>query len=387
MGESISEFMKRRGREVSRFGRKAEVAAHEAYNRAIRAGQDLKLSSPGEVVRHGARLLQEKADRARAAMSNATRETKRQADEVLRRAGRNPAIRSAGIEVAREAGNVAGVVRGGVHAVQGLANGAAFAGRLVNPFDPLISPRGESAAEQLSRGLVDAGRGAVDYVREGVADPQSVVGDIKEVGWQWRRDLDPSATPAAPTFAGELRRNFDIGQNQGEVAFDVGSLVVGGPAAKAAGKLGAFSKTATAEKYLAQGLSPKVAAYLAEPYPSSGMGHHFILRSFELPEILGGGRLPRSYSDGPFNKLAPEGISRGDMYELHYKVDPRFHAARLPAKVGGRAWRGKAVGLQRHGLPGRLWHGSPAPLKARVGGLGANAGAAMYAVGDEEAGW
>ena len=320
-------------------------------------------------------------------MSNATQEAKRQTDEVLRRASRNPSTRSAGIEVAREAGNVAGVVKGGVHAVQGLANGAAFAGRLVNSFDPLISPRGESAAEQLGRGLVDAGRGAVDYVTEGVADPQSVVRDFKQVGRQWRRDLDPSATPAAPTFAGELRRNFDIGQNQGEVAFDVGSLVVGGPAAKAAGKLGAFAKASSPAKYLAQGASPKLAAYLAEPYPSSAMGHHFIPRRYELPEILGGGRLPRSYSDGPFNKLAPEGITRGDMYELHYEVDPKFKVARLPRRVGGSVWRGAAIGLRKHGLAGRLWYGSPAPLKARVGGLGASAGAVMYGAEDEETSW
>lgn len=146
-------------------------------------------------------------------------------------------------------------------------------------------------------------------------------------------------------------------------------------------------KTATAEKYLAQGFSPQVAAYLAEPYPASAMGHHFIPRDYKLPKILGGGRLPRSYSDGPFNKLAPEGISRGDMYELHYRVDPRFYATGLPGKVGGGVWDGTAIGLQRHGLPGRLWHGSPAPLKARVGGLGADAGAVMYAVGDEETGW
>jgi hypothetical protein len=203
---------------------------------------------------------------------------------------------------------------------------------------------------------------------------------------EWRRDLDPSATPAAPRFADELRRNFDIGQNQGELVFNVGSLMVGGPAAKAAGKLGSFSKATTAEKYLAQGFSPKVAAYLAEPYPASAMGHHYIARSYKLPKFLGGGRLPRSYSDGPFNKLAPEGITRGDMYELHYKVDPAFGAARLPGKVGGKSWRGAAVGLQRHGLAGRLWHGSPAPLKARVGGLGAGAGTAMYVPEDEEGG-
>jgi len=57
MGESIGEFMDRRRREVAQFGQRAQATAHEAYGRAIRAGQDLTLSSPGEVVRYGAQLL------------------------------------------------------------------------------------------------------------------------------------------------------------------------------------------------------------------------------------------------------------------------------------------------------------------------------------------
>ena len=130
-------------------------------------------------------------------------------------------------------------------------------------------------------------------------------------------------------------------------------------------------------KYLAQGFGPKAAADLAEPYPASGMGSHYIPRRAKLPEILGGGPLPKSYMDGPFNRLAPPDISRGDMYELHYQVDPRFSVARPPGEVGGGIWHGGKLGLERYDLPGRLWHGAPAPLKARVGGLGASAGGAV----------
>ena len=61
MGESIAEFMDRQKRRLARFGRDAEAAAHEAYGKAIRAGQDLKLGSPGDVMRHGVQLLEEKA--------------------------------------------------------------------------------------------------------------------------------------------------------------------------------------------------------------------------------------------------------------------------------------------------------------------------------------
>ncbi|HKP78982.1 MAG TPA: hypothetical protein VJU34_07635 [Phenylobacterium sp.] len=387
MGESISEYMKRRAKELARFGQEAEAAAHEAYGKTIRAGQDLKLSSPGEVMRHGAGIIQERADRAGAAVSSAVQQTRRQAAEIFQHAGRNPVARSAAVGAARVAGNAAGVVRGGVHAVEGLADGAVFAGRLLNPLDRVMSPRGQSAEAQLGRATENSARAVGDYVRKGVNDPNSVLEDIRDVGRQWNRDLNPGATPVAPTFAGELRRNFDIGQNQGELAFDVGSLFFGGPGAKLVEGVSRAANLGNDAKYLVQGLSPKVAAYLAEPYPASGMGSHNIPRRTRLPESFGGGPLPKSFMDGPFNRLAPPGISRGDMYELHYKVDPRFNVARLPRKVGGGVWHGGRIGLERYSLPGRLWHGAPAPLKARVGGLGASAGAAMYVPEDEGGDW
>ncbi|HEX2800562.1 MAG TPA: hypothetical protein VHN73_00710 [Phenylobacterium sp.] len=331
--------------------------------------------------------MREDADRAAAAISNAAQRAKHQADEVFRQTGQNPVARSAAVDASRLAGNAVGVVRGGVHAVEGLADGAVFAGRLLNPLDRVMSPHGESAEEQLGRATRNTARAVGDYVRKGVNDPNGVLEDIRDVGQQWNRDLNPAATPVASTFAGELRRNFDIGRNQGEVLFDVGSLVVGGPAAKAVKGLSRAANLGNDAKYLAQGFSPKVAAYLAEPYPASGMGSHFIPRRARLPESFGGGPLPKSYMDGPFNRLAPPDISRSDLYELHYQVDPKFNVARLPADVGGGVWHGGKIGLESHGLPGRLWHGAPAPLKARVGGLGASAGAAMYAPEDEEGGW
>ena len=374
MGESILDYMKRRGREVARFGREAEAAAHEAYGEAIRAGQDLKLSSPGDVMRHGAKALQEESDRAAAVLSNAAQRTRRQADEALRRAGQDPTVRSAAVGAARGVGNVAGVVRGGVHAAEGLAGGVVLGARLLNPLDRVMSPPGESASEQLNRAALNGAQATIDYVKKGVADPRSVVEDVKAVGQRWNQALNPDATPAAPTFTGELRRNFDIGQNQGELVFDVGSLLVGGPAAKMVKGLPRVSNVGNVGKYRAQGFSSRAATHLAEPYPASGMGSHFIPQRARLPEALGGGPLPKSYMDGPFNRLAPPGISRGDLYELHYGVDPRFYGT----GVRGEPWSGRNLGLTRHGTLGQLWHGSPAPLKARVSGLGAAAGAGLH---------
>ena len=383
MGESIGEFMDRRRREIAQGGRKAESIAHEAYGRATRTGQDLTLRSPRDVVRHGTKLLQEKASRGGAAGFDVIRATRRHAGEALSRASEDPAVRAAAVGLARRAGNVTAVVRGAVHAAEGLANGAAFMGRLLSPLDPLISPEGEVAFDQLDRSARSAGRKTVDYVRQGIADPYGVVTDIREVGQKWRRDLDPSATPTASTFKGELRRNFDIGQNQGEFAFEAGSLAVGGPLAKSMRGINRGANVGNTEKYLAQGFSQPAAAHLAKVYPETNMGHHFIRRAYRLPDLLGGGPLPRSYSDGPFNKLSPPGISRGDFYELHYAVDPKFWGGTL-LKEG---WSGKKLGLRKYGLAGRIWNGSPGPLKARVGGLTAAAGGGFHDLEEGKPRW
>lgn len=82
---------------------------------------------------------------------NAAQQTKRKADETLRRAGQNPVIRNAAVDAARRAGNAAGVVRGGVHAVEGVLDGVNFVSRLVDPLDGLKSPPGQSAVAQLDQ--------------------------------------------------------------------------------------------------------------------------------------------------------------------------------------------------------------------------------------------
>ncbi|WP_304165643.1 hypothetical protein [Phenylobacterium aquaticum] len=382
MGESIVEFMRRQQRKAERLARDAEAAAHEAYGNAIRAGQDLKLESPGDVVRHGAQILQDAETRTRKAIARSTRDAKALANEALARAGQSPVLRSAAGDAAKVVGNVAGVLRGGAHTVEGLADAALFAQRLTDPLDLVRSGPAEWAPVQLVRGAANLERRGADYVKKGISDPQSVVTDARSVAGQWRRDLDPSATPPAPTFKGELQRNFEIAQNQGELAFDVGSLLVGGPGAKAVTGLERLSNVGNVEKYLAQGFSHKGAEHLATLYPASNMGSHFIPRRTRLPDFLGGGPLPKSFSDGVFNVLKPEGMSRGDLYELHYKVDPQFYGTKV---IRGEGWSGKRLGLERHGPLGRLWHGSPPPLKARAAGLGASAGTAIYLSDDQEA--
>lgn len=69
---------------------------------------------------------------------------------------RNPMMKAAAGGVAQQVGNAAGVVRGGVHTVEGLVDGAVFLGRLASPVDALFSAPGQSAAEQLGAPLSGA---------------------------------------------------------------------------------------------------------------------------------------------------------------------------------------------------------------------------------------
>jgi len=187
----------------------------------------------------------------------------------------------------------------------------------------------------------------------------------------------------ASTFAGELRRNFNIGQNQGELAFDAGSVLVGGPLAKSVKEVGLLSKAASYEKSIAQGLSPAAAEHLSQPYV--GKGHHSAFpQRTRLPALLGGGPLPRSVMESQFNRLAPPGMTRGEFYERHFRVDPHFYGAGLPKALKGESWSGRKLGLKRYGFAEQLWHGTPAPLKARIGGLAAGVGGLLHSDPNEE---
>ena len=67
------------------------------------------------------------------------------------------------------------------------------------------------------------------------------------------------ASPSAKTLAGEVRRNVDIGMNQGEALFDVGSLAYGGAELKGLTGFGKAAEAQGAAKYLARGVPPKIA--------------------------------------------------------------------------------------------------------------------------------
>jgi hypothetical protein len=259
------------------------------------------------------------------------------------------------------------VVTGGVHLVHNALDGAILAERLQNPFvDYLISPPGESATDQ----LMGIELGALGLAKKVVTDPRGVAHEVAEGIRQLERDTDPRATPEAPTLSGEMRRNFHIGRRQGEVGMEIAPYAVGAGELKATADLGALARANSVGRYLKQGFSAAKAERLAQPY--RGMGDHaFIKRGARLPRLLGGAPVPEWIVDSPFNVLKPSGISTGDMYELHFKVDPQMYGARLPGGSGrGSGWSGKRLGLQKYDGPARLWFRTPNATKRAVAGTG-----------------
>ncbi|HEY3697325.1 hypothetical protein [Phenylobacterium sp.] len=123
------------------------------------------------------------------------------------------------------AGNVGGVIRGAFHTAEGLASGAMFLGRITNPYDRLMSAPGQSAGDQ----VLGAGKSVADYTKRALANPQIVVDDVRNGAHQLRVDLDSAATPTGQTVREEVDHRLGIGANQGELAWNVGSLAIGGP--------------------------------------------------------------------------------------------------------------------------------------------------------------
>jgi hypothetical protein len=158
-----------------------------------------------------------------------------------------------------------------------------------------------------------------------------------------------------------------------EAAVAIGAL----RAARMARKLAATGDEIA--EYLDQGFNLAQARRLAKPY--TGQGHHFIPRRRRMnPKISkifnpNNRRLPSFFIESRFNVLKPKNITTGKMYGLHYRVDPAFNFTKIK---GGGVWDGKALGLKQYGVAGRLWYGSPRPLKAAVGGGAVGTGGLGY---------
>lgn len=253
-------------------------------------------------------------------------------------------------------GIVPGVARGGLNTVKGAGEGAHFVYQLTSPY-----PEGQWAREQ----LLDAGRSAGGYVMRGIEDPSIVGGDIAAALRGFELKQNPFATPAAGTLGGEFKRAFDVGMNNGELAFDVGSLLLGGGAIRGAAGMGATAKAAGAKELAYLAANPGLAARFALPY--KGMGHHIIGRNARLPALLGGGRYPTWFIESDFNKIRQTGLTTRDLYRNHVGVDDDFHGTRIGRQFGGGAWNRKVLGWTDYGPLDRLNYGTSPHTKAVVG--------------------
>lgn len=255
-----------------------------------------------------------------------------------------------------------GVVRGGVNTLKGAAETAYLLRRLTNPLDPLLSPSGQSAAEQVVR----FGQGVGEYAARASQDPSIVRADIASSLSDFRLKQDPFASPAADTLGGEFRRTFDIGMNNGELAFDVGSTVLGGAAIRGAAGFGKAAKAATAKELTFLADNPGFAARLDELY--SGMSHHIVGRRAKLPGWLGGGPYPKWFIESEFNKIRHRGVTTRDFYRNHVAVDDYYHGGKVGARYGGTRWSGKRdLGWTRYGPLDRLNYGTSPYTKGVVG--------------------
>ena len=275
---------------------------------------------------------------------------------------RSPQAKAIAGDAAMLAATVPGAARGLWHlAADVVATGASG----VQMLDP------EKRRTAL-RSLVKAADAGASFASEAIAEPAETASRVRDILQDFTRGLAvktlPSETPVEDTFMDEIDRKVGIGLNQGELLFDVASLFAGGAALKGlAGAGKAAGGLKTIEHYVARGVPPSTAAYFVQPY--AGMGHHYLPRRTRLPELLGGGPIPQAISDSPFFLLKPEGIQMGDMYELHYRVDPHFNGGRVPQRFGNvRGWSGKALGWEKEDALGRIWYGAPDPLKMTAGG-------------------
>ncbi|MDO8378656.1 hypothetical protein [Phenylobacterium sp.] len=382
--DNVEDWMAQRNADAYRLKRDAEAAGREAWERATTTGENLAAMRPSDVLALGAKLLKQ-GKAPPAPQGHAASIPVRKLASVSARPN-NPGLldhagKAAAKMVALPAGRVVGAARGARNTIRDVGSSVNFVSRLMDPLDATYSAPGEAAWGQ----VFEAGDQVLRYAKNGVSNPGEVVADLGGLLRKARTNLDLGASPGATTVDGELKRNYEIGKNQGELAFDVGSTLYGGAVAKEIAGLGYLSKEAQIAKRLKQGFNPTQAAYLAEPY--KGRGHHNVARSFTLQEKVGplplpkaivGWKPPEWFIESPFNVLSPQNISRGDFYELHYKVDPRFHHANLPyyRRTGG--WDGEPLGLKKYEGLERVWHSSPAPLKAAAGASATGTGALIY---------
>jgi hypothetical protein len=223
-----------------------------------------------------------------------------------------------------------------------------------------LGPQAQARANREAR---DAAGGVLRYAQAAVDHPSKVVSDLRGAAGNAVDSISPFNADMSGSLGDVWNHQLQHGRNFGEGVTNVAGMFVGGEVLQGLRAADAFEATRAAriEKFVDQGANPKLAEYLAQPY--GGMGHHSVISRKSATKI----NLPNWLVDSPVNLSLPRGMSRGDFYEHHYRVDPKAGGFRLPAELNeGMGWRPKELGLTKYGLPERVWRGTPVPLKDAI---------------------
>jgi len=389
--ESMMEFVARRGREsVARLSQATSAAAHDAYGRATRTGENLHLPTTDDVIAFGADLMsgggrnrpQPPPSPTQAKRQAAARPAQRHAARPVgqpsppRASGsnffndlnRNPYVKAAAGYTGLIAGQQPGMTRGAMHMAEDALGAAVFVGRALSPqADQAMNPPGRRVPDQ----VLDTGKAIAGYADRIRKDPTRLSHDARRIGHQVNVALNPYATPSADTAVGEFLRFRDVGKNHGELALNVALFPVGGEAA-AASKIGRAARFAKATDYLLPA-NGDVVRYLAKDY--KGLGHHAILpRDAALPDWLGGAPVPKWIVDSPFNVVQFKGLTQGEAYAKHAMIDKHYYGSGLPKKLSARGWSANKAGIDTQTGIEQVWNGTPEATKSLLGAVSGGAG-------------
>lgn len=138
----IEGWMAQRRADVQRLLQGAEAAGRNAWAQSTRTGQNFSAPSPQDVKALGARA----SDGAKGLAGSA----------------------------AGQLGNVAGVIRAGMHDAQGVRDSMIVAGRILDPLDRVWNPPNQNPLQP----MINTANNIVDYGVNAVVHPNSFARDV-----------------------------------------------------------------------------------------------------------------------------------------------------------------------------------------------------------------
>jgi hypothetical protein len=233
-----------------------------------------------------------------------------------------------------------------------------YAPLVSGPLDHLLSPPGQSAADELGGQTLNTLATGLHYLAHPSELGAAFGAQARHIG----HDLNPLSAPGA-TPDQQQQRAYEAGANAGDTAIDLAAVADGPLELKYLHDLGYLGKAPAVETYLARGYPQWIAEHFAGPY-TGRQGSHFIPQRSDLPKWL---------LDSPFNRIMPApGATAGEAAESHFLSDNRYNGGRVKAQYGGGGWIGQRLGWGKPSAPVRWWRGMPLPTKiAGYGGLAA----------------